>query len=135
MNIRSKIREKIDNKTKPLKSLGKLEEIALQIGTVLNTETPELKDPTIIIFVADHGIAQEGVSAYPQEVTFQMLENFSNGGSAINVFSKQHNIRLHIVDAGIKLEDNRSIYNNSIYKANHQLIQKRVGNGTKKFPN
>lgn len=97
-----RIWDKINGKTKPLGSLGLLERLAVQVATFQQTLHPKFEEPTIIVFAGDHGIAEQGVSAYPQEVTYQMVYNFLEGGAAINVLAKESSIQLKIVDAGVK---------------------------------
>ena len=121
--MNDKLQQKIDLKTKPLGSLGLLEKLAFQIGTVQGTLRPSLNQPTLIVFAGDHGVAKHGVSAYPQEVTYQMVLNFLNEGAAINVFSKQHHFNLHIVDAGVNFD----------FEPNKKLINNKVNYGTKNF--
>lgn len=100
--LENALRQEMDNKTKPLGSLGQLEDLAIHLGLIQGSLTPAIKDPQLLVFAADHGLAEEKVSAYPQEVTQQMVMNFLQGGAAINCFARQHQIQLQIIDAGIK---------------------------------
>lgn len=95
------LQHRIDTRTKPQGSLGALEPLALQLGLVLRSETPVLRAPHVFVFAADHGIAADAISAFPQAVTAQMLENYRNGGAAINVLARQHGLALTVVDAGV----------------------------------
>ena len=100
--LATKLQNQLDNKTKPIGSLGRLENLAFRIGLILGTEKPELLQPQMIICAADHGLAAEEVSAYPGDVTWQMVENFLAGGAAVSVLSKQNSIALNVIDCGVR---------------------------------
>ena len=100
-SIKPALWDKINNLTKPKGSLGRLEELALQIGLIQQTLSPSLRHPQNIIFAADHGIVEEGVSLSPKEVTWQQISNFLHGGAGINFLCRQHGFTLKIVDAGV----------------------------------
>lgn len=115
--------DKINNKTKPLGALGQLEQLALQIGRIQKTLTPVLANPQILVFAGDHGAAKAGVSAYPQDVTWQMVENFLAGGAAINVFAKHNGLGLRVIDAGVAHD----------FGARDGLVDAKVGPGTRNY--
>lgn len=94
----------VDQLTKPLGSLGRLEELAVELAAITGESSPVVTPPGVIVFAADHGIAVEGVSAYPQEVTVQMVANMANGGAGINVFARQIGALQRIVDVGVATE-------------------------------
>jgi nicotinate-nucleotide--dimethylbenzimidazole phosphoribosyltransferase len=113
----------INNKTKPLGSLGMLESLAKQIGMIQQSTRPRLAAPAIVVFAADHGIVAENVSAYPQSVTWQMVENYLADGAAINVFARQNGCSLRIVDAGV----------NHDFGPRDGLIDRKLGYGSRNF--
>lgn len=95
------LQARLDSRTKPLGSLGRLEQVALQVGLIQQSERPQLKAPRIAVFAGDHGAANAGVSAFPQAVTVQMVANFRAGGAAINVLSRQAGLAMSVIDAGV----------------------------------
>lgn len=113
----------INNKTKPLGSLGTLETLARQIGLIQQTTELAITEPAILVFAADHGVVAEGISAYPQSVTWQMVENFLAEGAAINVFARQNQCALHVVDAGV----------NHDFGPRAGLAARKQGPGTRNF--
>ena len=117
------LRAAIDNKTKPLGSLGMLEKLAHQIGMIQQTTQPKIDSPAVIVFAGDHGIVEENISVYPQSVTWQMVENLLAGGAAINVFARQNACALHIVDAGV----------NHDFGQRAGLLDRKVAHGTRNF--
>ena len=118
--LAAKLQHKIDFKTKPLGALGQLENLALQLGLIQRSDTLAFTQPQMVVFAADHGVATEGVSAFPQAVTMQMVANMLAGGAAINVLARQHGFALHVVDAGVASD-----------LADHaQLIKRKIAHGT-----
>ena len=99
--LTARLQHLLDNKTKPLGSLGRLEALALRIGEVLGTEAPALLQPQMLVCAGDHGLAAKGVSAFPSDVTWQMVENFLAGGAAVSVLARQHGLQLTVVDCGV----------------------------------
>lgn len=100
--LAARLQHLLNNKTKPLGSLGQIERLAQRIGLILGSEAPVLTAPQLVVFAADHGLAARGVSAYPSDVTWQMVENFLAGGAAVSVLARQHGIGLTVVDCGVR---------------------------------
>lgn len=119
----SALQDKINNKTKPLGSLGQLEQLALQVGRIQKTLTPKFTKPHVLVFAGDHGAAKAGVSAFPQDVTWQMVENFLAGGAGINVFARQNGLALKVVDAGVAHD----------FGLRDGLIDAKMGPGTRNY--
>ena len=124
-SLKTSLQQKIDLKTKPLGALGKLEELALQIGLVQASLSPVLNLPAVVVFAGDHGIALDGVTPYPQEVTYQMVMNFLSEGAGINVFARQNGMSVKVVDAGV----------NHDFGDLENLLRLKVNNGTRSFLN
>ena len=115
------VRELIDGKTKPLGALGQVESVALQLARATGKTAPRLESCELTIFAADHGIAADGVSAYPQAVTREMVMNFLRGGAAANVFADSVGASVRVVDSGVAGEP----------IAHPGLLSRRIAPGTR----
>ncbi len=124
-SLAEKTQERLDNLTKPRGSLGRLEELAKHVVEITRNENPAFKDKVIFTMAADHGVTAEGVSAFPPEVTAQMVYNFLRGGAGINVLAKHAGARVVVVDMGVAADLN----------PHHELIIKKVGYGTRNMLN
>ena len=120
------LQHKLDHKTKPLGSLGRLEQLALRIGQILGTDSPRLEQPQMVVFAGDHGLAARGVSAFPSDVTWQMVENFLAGGAAVSVLARQHGLALTVVDCGVA----RDFAPRAAVPGQPQLLVRKVAAGT-----
>ena len=118
--LRQRLQQRLDRKTKPTGSLGRIESLALQVGLIQCSETPQWRLPQLLVFAGDHGLAARGVSAYPSDVTWQMVENFLAGGAAVSVLARQHGLALSVVDAGV----------NHTFAPRPGLIDRKIGFGT-----
>jgi len=118
--LAARLQQLIDNKTKPLGALGKLEALALRIGGILGTDAPELAQPQMLVCAADHGLAARGVSAFPSDVTWQMVENFLAGGAAVSVLARQHGLALTVVDCGVRRD----------FAPRDGLVVRKIAHGT-----
>ena len=122
-SLQTSIQEKIDNLNKPKGSLGRLEELALQICLIQHTLEPSLAHPCHLLLGGDHGIEHEGVSVSPREVTWQQMINFTLGGGGVNMFCRQHGFKLRIVDVGVDYD----------LSAVPGIIGRKIARGTKNF--
>jgi len=118
-----KAQAKLDNKTKPLGSLGRLEEFARRFAAISGSLEPDTGKKVIYTFAGDHGVTEEGVSAFPREVTPQMVFNFLSGGAGVNVLARHCGIEVRVVDVGVDNE----------FGHLEGLIRKKVARGTRNF--
>jgi nicotinate-nucleotide--dimethylbenzimidazole phosphoribosyltransferase len=118
--LAARLQSALDNKTKPLGALGRLETLALRIGLILGSEKPVLEAPQMLVCAGDHGLATRGVSAFPSDVTWQMVENFLAGGAAVSVLARQHGLALTVVDCGVQRD----------FQPRPGLVQRRIADGT-----
>ena len=121
--LRTAIQAKIDNLNKPKGSLGRLEELAMQICLIQQTLEPSLAHPCHLLLGGDHGIEREGVSVSPREVTWQQMINFTHGGGGVNMFCRQHGFKLRIVDVGVDYDLSKV----------DGIIDRKIAYGTKNF--
>ena len=122
-SLRPAIQAKIDNLNKPKGSLGRLEELAMQICLIQQTLSPSLEHPCHLLLGGDHGIEREGVSVSPREVTWQQMINFTRGGGGVNMFCRQHGFKLRIVDVGVDYD----------LSSVPGIIDRKIARGTKNF--
>ncbi|MBM7854347.1 nicotinate-nucleotide--dimethylbenzimidazole phosphoribosyltransferase [Desulfohalotomaculum tongense] len=122
-NAMQKVKERLDNLTKPVGSLGALEDMAVRLAGIQRSVNLDVGSKAVVVCAADHGVAEEGVSAFPPEVTGQMVINFLNGGAAINVLSRAVGASVVVADVGV----------NGIPVNHPDLINMRVKNGTDNF--
>ena len=122
-SLQGTIQEKIDNLNKPKGSLGRLEELAMQVCLIQQTLEPSLAHPCHLLLGGDHGIEREGVSVSPREVTWQQMINFTRGGGGVNMFCRQHGFKLRIVDVGVD-HDFSGVFG---------IIDRKIARGTKNF--
>ena len=123
-SLEQAIQAKIDNLNKPKGSLGRLEELAMQVCLVQQTLEPSLAHPCHLLLGGDHGIEREGVSVSPREVTWQQMINFTRGGGGVNMFCRQHGFKLRIVDVGVDydLSDIPGILNRKIARGTKDFL-------------
>jgi nicotinate-nucleotide--dimethylbenzimidazole phosphoribosyltransferase len=122
-DLMEKAQNKLDNKTKPLGSLGRLEEFARRIAAITGTLEPDMARKVIYTFAADHGVTEEGISAFPKEVTPQMVFNFLKGGAGVNVLARHNGVEVRVVDVGVDYEFGKL----------DGLVARKVARGTRNF--
>ncbi len=124
--LTARLQHLLDHKTKPVGSLGRLEQLALRLGQILGSEAPRLEAPQMLVCAGDHGLAARGVSAFPSDVTWQMVENFLAGGAAVSVLARQHGLALTVVDCGVA----RDVAPREAAPGQPRLLLRKVAPGT-----
>jgi nicotinate-nucleotide--dimethylbenzimidazole phosphoribosyltransferase len=122
-SLLAEAQQKLDNKTKPLGSLGRLEEFARRFAAISGTLSPDTAKKVIFTFAGDHGVVEEGISAFPKEVTPQMVLNFLNGGAGVNVLARHSGVEVRVVDVGVDYD----------FGTQPGLIDRKVARGTANF--
>lgn len=122
-SLRERIQQKIDNLNKPKGSLGRLEELAMQVCLIQQTLNPSVAHPCHLLLGGDHGIEREGVSVSPREVTWQQMINFTRGGGGVNMFCRQHGFDLRIVDVGVDYD----------LAGISGIVDRKIARGTRNF--
>ena len=120
------LQHKLDHKTKPLGSLGRLEQLALRLGQIQGTASPRLEQPQMVVFAGHHALSARGGSAFPSDVTWQMVENFLAGGAAVSVLARQHGLALTVVACGVA----RDIAPREAAPGQPRLLLRKVAPGT-----
>src|SRR5690349_17211114 len=116
----ARLQQLLDNKTKPVGALGRLEALAMRVACILGSTAPVLDAPQMLVCAGDHGLAARGVSAYPSDVTWQMVENFLAGGAAVSALARQHGLNLTVVDCGVRHD----------FAPRHGLLVRKIAPGT-----
>ena len=111
----------LDSLTKPPGSLGLLEDLAKKYTAIRDTDHPSVNRKSVVVFAADHGVTEEGISAYPAKVTVQMVQNFLDGGAAVNVLARQQNAEVLVVDIGV----------NHKFSQHPELLDRKIALGTR----
>ena len=122
-SLKERIQQKIDHLNKPKGSLGRLEDLAMQVCLIQQTLSPSLNHPCHLLLGGDHGIEREGVSVSPREVTWQQMINFTRGGGGVNMFCRQHGFHLRIVDVGVDYD----------LSGIDGIIDRKMARGTRNF--
>jgi nicotinate-nucleotide--dimethylbenzimidazole phosphoribosyltransferase len=130
-SLEAALRQQLDHKAKPVGALGRLETLAIQVGLIQGHTAPYLEQPQLVVFAADHGLVDEGVSAFNPSATLQLVQNMMRGGSAANVLARQHGFDLTVVDAGVGTNIAELPEEQAPLPLRPQLLRRKIGFGTR----